>query len=207
MSTIHPSLTTFRRGAAAALATAALAAGLAVAPVATAAPSAAPASKPYCGITWGSLDKRFPAGDTLPFANGLLTNIRSGRHGCFDRLVFDLAGGVSFRELSYRVGYVDEVADAASGEVTPLRGGARLEIIIGTWSYDFANGVPTYPQTDEAVDVTGYSTFRQVASLGSHEGYFQAGLGVRARLPFRVFVLQGPGAGARVVIDVAHRWS
>jgi hypothetical protein len=29
---------------------------------------------------------------------------------------------------------------------------------------------------------------------------------VRARLPFRVFVLRGPGSGSRLVIDVAHRW-
>jgi hypothetical protein len=32
------------------------------------------------------------------------------------------------------------------------------------------------------------------------------GLGVRARLPFRVFALAGPGGGSRLVIDVAHRW-
>jgi hypothetical protein len=32
------------------------------------------------------------------------------------------------------------------------------------------------------------------------------GLGVRGRLPFRVFTLDGPGAGSRIVIDVAHRW-
>jgi hypothetical protein len=29
---------------------------------------------------------------------------------------------------------------------------------------------------------------------------------VRARLPFRVLTLDGPGAGTRLVIDVAHRW-
>jgi hypothetical protein len=32
------------------------------------------------------------------------------------------------------------------------------------------------------------------------------GLGVRARLPFRVFKLDGPGEGSRLVIDVAHQW-
>ena len=32
------------------------------------------------------------------------------------------------------------------------------------------------------------------------------GLGVRARLPYRVFVLDGSGGGSRLVIDVAHRW-
>ena len=51
-----------------------------------------------------------------------------------------------------------------------------------------------------------FRTFRQVASGGSFEGYTTVGLGVRARLPFRMFVLRGPGSGSRLVIDVAHRW-
>jgi hypothetical protein len=38
------------------------------------------------------------------------------------------------------------------------------------------------------------------------EGQTEIGLGVRARLPFRVFPLAGPGDGSRLVIDVAHRW-
>jgi hypothetical protein len=56
------------------------------------------------------------------------------------------------------------------------------------------------------VNVTGYSTFRQVAWAGTFEGQTTVGLGVRARLPFRVFTLAGPGSGSRLVIDVAHRW-
>ena len=54
--------------------------------------------------------------------------------------------------------------------------------------------------------MAGYSTFRQVAWAGSFEGQTTVGLGVRARLPFRVFALTGPGTGSRLVIDVAHRW-
>lgn len=41
---------------------------------------------------------------------------------------------------------------------------------------------------------------------GTFEGYTSLGLGVRARLPFRVFALDGPGDGSRLVVDVAHRW-
>jgi hypothetical protein len=41
---------------------------------------------------------------------------------------------------------------------------------------------------------------------GSFEGQTQLGIGVRARLPFRVFSLDGPGTGSRLVIDVAHQW-
>ena len=58
----------------------------------------------------------------------------------------------------------------------------------------------------EVVDVTGYRTFSQVAWAGSFEGQTTIGLGVRARLPYRVFVLDGPGNRTRLVVDVAHRW-
>ena len=57
--------------------------------------------------------------------------------------------------------------------------------------------------------MAGYSTFRQVAWAGTFEGQTTLALGVRARLPFRVFTLDGvPNSGdtPRVVIDVAHRW-
>jgi hypothetical protein len=29
---------------------------------------------------------------------------------------------------------------------------------------------------------------------------------VRARLPFRAFILDGPGEASRLVVDVGHRW-
>ena len=67
---------------------------------------------------------------------------------------------------------------------------------------------PTYTPAnrDEAVNVAGFQTFRQVAFAGTFEAVTQIGLGVRARLPFRVFTLDEPGNGSRLVIDVAHRW-
>lgn len=60
---------------------------------------------------------------------------------------------------------------------------------------------------DEMVDVSGFRTFRQLAFGGSFEGNTTLGLGVRARLPFRVFVLPATTLGTqRLVVDVAHRW-
>ena len=58
----------------------------------------------------------------------------------------------------------------------------------------------------EAVNLTGYRTFRQLISAGAFEGESDFDLGVRARLPFRVFTLAGPGTRARLVVDVSHRW-
>lgn len=45
---------------------------------------------PYCGITWGSLPK-----SAEPWTTAQLTNIRTGMHDCYDRMVFDLNGPAS----------------------------------------------------------------------------------------------------------------
>ena len=56
-------------------------------------------------------------------------------------------------------------------------------------------------------DVSGFTTFRQVVWAGSFEGQSTVGLGVRARLPFRVFTPNDTATRtSRLVIDVAHRW-
>jgi len=159
-------------------------------------------SHPYCGQAWGSLPKQL--GNNDPGVPGnYLTDVRGGRHECFDRLVFDLTGPAS----GYRVEYVAQVVSDGSGEPIPLRGGAFLSIVLAAAAHDL-NGQPTYnpPNRSEAVNVTGFTTFRQVAFGGTFEGVTTFGLGVRARLPFRVFVLAGPGSGSRMIVDVSHRW-
>ena len=159
------------------------------------------AAEPYCGITWGSLDKTDPT-----MSSAAMTNLRGGQHECWDRLVFDLGGPAG---AGYHVGYVPVVTEDGSGNPVPLAGGAFLQITVFAPDFDPNTGVPTYQPADRfhAVNVTGFQTFRQVFYGGSFEGVTTAGLGVRARLPFRVFVLAGPGNGSRLVIDVAHRWS
>lgn len=174
--------------------------GIATVVLATALPigaARAETAAPYCGIRWGSLVKQSSAGTDAPDA---LTGVRAGRHACYDRLVLD---GASWA----RVRYVDRVREDGSGRVVPLRGGARLEIVT-TRADDVQTGAPTFTPADPAhlVDVAGWRTFRQAAFAGDFEGQTTLGLGVRARLPFRVFVLTAQGRAPRVVIDVAHRW-
>ena len=153
---------------------------------------------PYCGITWGSLAKQ--AGNSAPSLRGSeLAGVRAGQHDCYDRLVLDVTG--STRVGSYRVEYVPAVTSDGSGAVVPLRGGAFLQITVGV------NNADDRPRNaGDVVNVSGFRTFRQVAGAGFFEGYTTEGLGVRARLPFRVFTLSGPGTTTRVVIDVAHAW-
>ncbi len=170
--------------------------------VAVASTSASTATATTCATTtahWGSLAKSLSRMTPAP-----ITNIRAGRNACFDRMVVDIRG----KGAGYRVRYVSQVLSQGRGSVVPLRGGAKLEVVITAPAYDINTGTSTYNPVNsrELVNVSGFSTFRQIASGGSFEGYTTIGLGVRARLPMRVFILDGPGAGSRVVIDVAHHW-
>jgi hypothetical protein len=165
---------------------------------------ASAATSPSCGVTWGSLSKAGSASDTE-----MVNDVRAGRHACFDRLVVDVGGqDVSFG--SYDVRYVPVVHEDGSGRAVPVRGAADLQIVLGAPAYD-EHGNPTFLPGNrrEVVDVAGYSTFRQVSWAGSFEGRTTLALGVRARLPFRVFALAGTPQSdhtPRLVIDVAHRW-
>jgi hypothetical protein len=160
----------------------------------TVVPASAGASAGACApVDWGSGPKTVFNG-----SGGAVTDIRSGQHECFDRLVIDthLAGN------GYYVRYTDEVTYVGSGAPVPLRGGAKLFVMAYSPSYD-EDFNPTYTPANptEVVDVTGYRTFRQLAWAGSWEGTTDLGLGVRALLPFRVFTLPD-----RIVVDVAHQW-
>jgi hypothetical protein len=165
-------------------------------------PAAADAS-PSCGITWGSQPK---AAHPSEPGRDLVHDVRAGRHSCYDRVVVDVAEVGDF--AAYSVRYVPAVTVDGSGATVPLRGGAALQATFGATGYDDA-GAPTYAPADrlEAVDVRGFRTLRQVAWLGSFEGRSGIGIGTRARLPFRVLVLEGSSAHIdRLVIDVAHQW-
>jgi hypothetical protein len=165
----------------------------------------AAATGPYCGITWGSVAKADPVMTQAP-----VTGARVGRHDCFDRFVVDLGGRPAG---GYSVRYIDPPYRAeGSGAPLFVAGGAVLSLSVHAPAYD-DNGKATVPWygTDIVVhpdefEAAGFRTFRDLIWGGSYEGYSAFGLGVRARLPFRVMRLDGPGAGSRLVVDVAHRW-
>ena len=193
-----------KRGAAAVLA------ALVVSAVSVASPSSAQAGS-FCGIRWGSLAKQ--QARQVP---GPITNIRAGRHACFDRMVIDIRG----RAAGYRIAYVSNYVMGDS-----LRGAAQLDVHVRAsryapgdcWTCEPAKFEPA--NGNDVVPVAGFRTIRQVALI-SETGFFsptpdggeiftggetEFGVGVRARLPFRVFWLQSSTA-SRLVIDVAHRW-
>lgn len=141
-----------------------------------------------CSVHWGSTAK-----SADEFETGIVQGLRAGRHTCFDRLVIDMSGEAP----GYSVRYVTAVRQEGSGQAVPVAGGARLAVVAEKGA-TFVPGMPS---------VNGFDTFRQVRWAGSFEGQTQFALGVRARLPFRTFVLNDSEThSSRLVIDVAHRW-
>ncbi|MDQ3611280.1 MAG: hypothetical protein M4D85_06675 [Actinomycetota bacterium] len=164
---------------------------------------------PSCGVRWGSLGRSNP----LYSGRQVVLDARAGGHRCFDRFVVEFGPhepaprGVT---PGFHVGYVPRLHADGSGKPIALKGGAALQVIVHARAYDEDTGHPTIP-VDRAGDVIvpvggAFRTLRQVKYAGTFEGQTTFGLGVRARLPFRVFRLPGPGSRTRVVVDVAHRW-
>ena len=163
--------------------------------VAAAAPAAAAnRHAAACATNWGTNAKhRGPTSGTV--ATRVLA-VRAGRHGCFDRLVIDLSGG---RRPPFSAQYVRHIVAQGSGRVLHMRGHAFILINVR------GPGGAHYPSNAvNLTSVSGFTTFRQVRGAGSFERITAIGLGVRARLPFRVLELGSSTAGWRIVIDVGH---
>ncbi|OSP42392.1 hypothetical protein B7767_15775 [Streptomyces sp. 13-12-16] len=153
-----------------------------------------------CPTGWGSLPETGSGSTATP-----VRDVRTGRHACYDRMVVDLPGAAR-DGIGYSVRYVDRLHQDGSGRPVPVSGGAVLEVRVAAPAYTPETGEPTYParvgRPLPGVDLAGYRTFRDARYAGSFEGETRIGLGVRARLPFRVLRLDG-----RLVIDVAHDWT
>jgi hypothetical protein len=174
-----------------AITTLVIAVGLASPGLVSPAPASARATS--CATHWGSKPRR--VGHLVESA---VQQVRAGRHACFDRLVITVGSGA---RAGYRVQYVRRIIQDSSGKVIHVRGRAKLRITILAPA---ASGFPVNGRHLAAV--AGFRTFRQVVGAGSFEGITSLGLGVRARLPFRVELLAGPGHQHRLVIDVAQHW-
>lgn len=172
--------------------------GAAVASVGIAAPGVAAAAA-SCATPWTSGVDTAAALNPSP-----LVAARTGSHPCYDRVVFQIAGSVG---AGWDVRYVDVVRTDGSGAALAVPGAARLEVRLHHPAYD-EQGTSTFAASvgGPVADVAGYPTLRSVVYGGSFEGYTGLGVGTRARLPFRVFSLAGPGGDTRIVLDVAHRW-
>lgn len=171
--------------------------------LATAAIPGSAAASPTCrAVTWGSSPAALATMSTQP-----IHAVRTGIHPFYDRIVVDLAGAGTGR-LGFDVRYVTAVHREGSGAVVALRGNADIQIVVRAPAYNIETGKATFQpnRPNDFANLARFPALRQLAFAGSFEGQTTIGLGVRSRLPIRVFVLPGPGTGHRLVIDVYHRW-
>ena len=126
----------------------------------------------------------------------ILTNIRTGLHETFDRVVLDMTGA----EPGVTTRVVDELIQDGSGEVVWLTGCAFIAVRVEPGAAHDDAGHPTY---------TGAQKFRTralrnvmaVALIGDFEGVLGVGIGMRHQTSVNAFTLSGP---TRIVIDVTH---
>jgi hypothetical protein len=157
------------------------------------------ATAPYCGISWGSGPKV-----RTPMSAAVLLTAKTSRHSCWDRVVFEFDGAVH----GYDVRYGNRVLTDGEGlDLAPYTAGnAWLGVVLRAPAYDETG--PTFNARTGAhvANVVRYRTLRDVVYGGSFEGSTLFAVGVRARLPFRVSIVAGPGSHTRIIVDVAHRW-
>jgi hypothetical protein len=137
-----------------------------------------------------------------------LYRVRAGRHGCYDRVVFDLNGP---EPVGYTARYVPVVTADGSGAPVPVTGGAVLEIVVrapvhGADNQGHQPGVSPPAIGEDLVAparLAGWASLTQVAFAGSFEGQTTVAVGVRERRPFRVWT-SGERHYRHVVLDIAR---
>ena len=126
-----------------------------------------------------------------------VTEIRTGLHDGYDRVVFEVAGTGT---PGWDVRYVDEAASQGSGMAVPVEGDAILQVTISGVGYPTDTGIEEY---DGSAPLPGAGTevVTEVVWDTTFEGTSVAFVGMTEETPFRVYLLQEP---ARVVLDVVH---
>jgi hypothetical protein len=126
-----------------------------------------------------------------------VTDVRTGSHDGFDRVVFEVAGKGT---PGWDARYVDTANGQARGDDIPVQGNAILQVTIRGVGLPTETGITEYdgsrPLPGDSTDVV-----TEVVWNGTFEGTSVAFVGTTQRAPFRVYLLENP---ARVVRDVVH---
>lgn len=140
----------------------------------------------------GTVAEQAPSGDALV----TVTDVRTGRHDGFDRVVFEVAGeGLP----GWDVRYVDDPVQQGSGNPVEVAGNAVLQVTVTGAGYPFDTGVEEF-SSDGPVPGSGTEVVTEVVFGATFEGTTEAFIGTTTRSPFRVYLLEGP---TRIVVEVA----
>lgn len=165
-------------------------------PATPATPAATAASNPAASTPAGSTAQLDDTSRACAQPGSYLTAIRTGKHGGYDRVVFQFSGGLP-AVTAERVATV--YADPRGTPVS-LAGKSRLHVV-----FRGASGYCPQPAhrtwTGPSVLTPRYPQLLMVRAAGDFEGYLSFGIGLAARGGYHISSLAGPD---RVVIDFTH---
>lgn len=125
-----------------------------------------------------------------------LSDVRTGRHDSFDRVVFEFSGA---EMPGYYIEYIDNpVTQCGSGNTVTLSGNGRLEVRFTPAQAHTEAGQPTI---ENNVQNPNYQIIKQLRSTCDFEGYVTWVIGVSSLNNYRVMELQTP---TRLVVDIQH---
>lgn len=146
----------------------------------------------------GDLGDTAPVNDGFPNRMSSLvgSDIRTGGHECFERVVLELGG--SGELPGFQVRYEpDPILDSPSGEPVEIAGDATLVLSVGAWMPDIeGNG---YQGPREFVP-TNVVNIRELQQIENFEGQNAWAIGLDSQRDFTVSTLTDP---FRIVIDIA----
>lgn len=124
------------------------------------------------------------------------SDISTGGHDCFERVVLEFEGGGELP--GYSVSYEpDPILDSPSGEPVDIAGDATLVLSVGAWMTDIeGNG---YDGPSQIIP-TNVVNILELRLIENNEGQHQWAIGLDRQRDFRVSTLTEP---TRIVIDIA----
>jgi hypothetical protein len=123
-------------------------------------------------------------------------DLRTGGHGCFERVVFELQGDGDLP--GYQVRYEpDPILESPSGEPVDIAGAATLVLSVGVWTTTMEGAGYSGPTEFVPGNVR---SILEVELIENFEGQSAWAIGLDQERDFRVFPLFDP---VRIVIDIA----
>jgi hypothetical protein len=158
-------------------------------------PTAATSNVAAIGPVW-PIEPRTIAAVASGHGVPVLTAIRTGRHGSYERLTLQFTA--AFGEANAR--YVPVIHQDPSDQVVPLQGLSFLQVVVhgavAHWS-----ATPITPYTGPSTMTPGYPTLKQVSIFGDFESVLSFGIGLDRTAGFQVTRLRSPD---RLVVDIAE---
>ncbi|MGH9008318.1 MAG: AMIN-like domain-containing (lipo)protein [Acidimicrobiia bacterium] len=162
-------------------------------------PASTTASSAACTFS-GATDAAKGGGDA---PTRLLTDVRVGAHGCYDRVTFELKPqkGEADGPVSWKAAYESApITEDGSGRPVRMKGTAFLVVTMSATGADLsqeaAPATYTGPTSIEAAEAT---RIQQVRRTGDFEGVLTWVIGLDKKRPFHVSTQDAP---ARVIVDV-----